>query len=86
VFWEESHEFGGDSVGCGAGWPDLRRKREKIVEERRGRGGGGTMPFTRARPRRSFSSPHMPGSGETHGVGLARPVLEVGAFWSFYVG
>jgi hypothetical protein len=73
--WEESHEFGGDSAECGAGQPDLRQKREKIVEERRGRGGGATVPFARARP-------PMPRSDETHDMGLA----EAGALWSFSVG
>jgi hypothetical protein len=66
VLWEESHEFGGDSTGCGAGRPDLWRKREKIVEERRERSGGAMMPFVGACPHQSFSLPPMPGFGETH--------------------
>jgi hypothetical protein len=37
------------STGCGAGWPDLQRKREEIVEKRRGRGGGAMMLFAGAR-------------------------------------
>jgi hypothetical protein len=40
-------------------------EREKIVEERRGRGGGAMVLFAGARP-------PMPGFGETHGVGLSR--------------
>jgi hypothetical protein len=72
-------------AGCGVGRPDLRQKREKIVEERRGRGGGATVPFTGARP-------PIPGSGETHSWVSPDPgdqtvwVLPAGAFWSFSVG
>jgi hypothetical protein len=86
VFWEEIHEFGGDSTRCGAGQPNLRQKREKIVEERREGGGGATVPFARACPHRLFSSPPVSGSGETHAWVLLDPVWRQGRFGLFLGG
>jgi hypothetical protein len=50
------------------------RRERKIVEERRGRGGGAMILFARARPHRS-SSP-MPGSGYTHETHETHAVLQ----------